>query len=138
VLLLVTYLLLLSPAIVPGVTEVIWPLAANAFLVATEPARRIPFDSAKWKEAAATHSSPELRRRMVHDLLNRNDLSGRTVAEVEELLGCQDSRSVFGGWDMVYWVGRREGLLVSSGEWLVLELDDQQRVSRYDLVDIPD
>jgi outer membrane protein assembly factor BamE (lipoprotein component of BamABCDE complex) len=71
---------------------------------------------------------------MVDDFLAKHKLRGMTKQEIVELLGEPDDTDYFSNWDMVYWLGPERGFMQLDSEWLVIDLDDLQRVSEYRLV----
>ena len=125
------YLLLLSPSLI----YYLWPVASNALVVVTEPMRRVPFDSAKWKDESLLRATPDIRIRMIDDLLKGHNFRGQSQAEIKELLGNPDKGQGLREWDMVYWVGRKKGVIVTTGEWLGFRLTDQQQVVSYELIE---
>ena len=52
---------------------------------------RLEFDSARWKRDAVEEGERPDRQRMVHDLLDRGLVVGRSRAQLEALLGAPDS-----------------------------------------------
>jgi hypothetical protein len=89
---------------------------------------RTRFDAAAWRDSARAFARDPVRIRMVDDLLKRHTLEGRTSGEVVALLGEPDATAYFEEWDMVYWLGPERGLVGIDSEWLVIRLDDRDRV----------
>jgi hypothetical protein len=125
------YLLLLSPFLI----YFLWPIASDMLVVVTEPMRRVAFDSAKWKDESLLRPTPDLRIRMIDDLLKVHNFRGQSQAELKELLGNPDKSQVLKEWDMIYWVGRKKGVIVTTGEWLGFRLNEQQQVVSYELIE---
>ena len=95
---------------------------------------RTSFDSSAWCDPLLVHSDRPIRIRMVDDLLRDYDLHGRTLEDVEELLGLPDKTAYFSNWDLVYWLGPERGMFSIDSEWLVIRLDDNDQISEYRLV----
>ncbi|MEL6797452.1 MAG: hypothetical protein AAFO89_11600 [Planctomycetota bacterium] len=89
----------------------------------------IPFDSELWRDSARATTHDEVRVRMIDDLLARQILVGQQKQKVIEILGSPDGTDDPQDREMVYFVGvpnrRTYG---PSLTWLVLSLDDQDRV----------
>ena len=125
------YFLLLSPFLI----YFFWPIASDLLVVVTEPMRRTSFDSAVWKDESLLRTTPDIRIRMIDDLLKGHNFRGQSRAEIEELLGKPDKGQAVKGGDMTYWVGRKKGVIVTTGEWLGFRLNDQQQVVSYGLIE---
>lgn len=59
-----------------------------------------PFDSATWKQNQSSPFVIPIRYRMSHDLIVNHALVGKTMGEIEEMLGAPDS--LFGGEHFAY------------------------------------
>jgi hypothetical protein len=88
----------------------------------------IAFESAAWKSKHSTRLEGQLRIQMVDDLLNNYPLTGKDRTEVVNILGEPDENRWFMGWDMVYWLGPERHPISIDSEWLVLRIDEEQRV----------
>ncbi len=89
------------------------------------------FDAAAWRQAHTTDGQTRLR--MVDDLLDRDLLVGRTVGDVDQLLGVDDSwdgtgyaserlgSDPVGDWERVWALGGRRFRF----EWLLLDVDER-------------
>ena len=87
------------------------------------------FDSDQWKKADL---STRDRVEMVDGLLSQHALKGLSRSEVVELLGEPTKTDKWEDWDMIYVLGPTEYMPIDH-EWLVLELDETDRVSDYDV-----
>lgn len=85
---------------------------------------RMPFDSAKWKAG----NENDIRIRMVDSLLRKNELNGKTRAEILALLGEPDNTGYFRDYDLVYRLGAERGFISIDSEWLVFRLDTNDMV----------
>ncbi|MBP9707348.1 MAG: outer membrane protein assembly factor BamE [Oligoflexales bacterium] len=68
---------------------------------------------------------------MADDLIASKLLDGLTKEKVEDLLGKPDKTEYFYGWDFVYWLGDERGVLRIDSEWLMINFNDDGRVSEY-------
>lgn len=105
-----------------------------AYQVGREYLGRTSFNSASWQDSTHVFSQDPVRIRMVDDLLKRHELGEMTRTEVVALLGEPDDTSYFREWDMIYWLGPERGLGGIDSEWLVVRLDQDQRVVEYRVV----
>mgnify|MGYP000489447428 CR=1 FL=1 len=71
---------------------------------------------------------------MVDDLLSRHNFRGMTREQTVAILGEPDKTEYFRDWDMVYWLGPERGFMSIDSEWLVFQLDGQQKVTDYKIV----
>lgn len=109
-----------------------------------EHASRVPFDSEAWKSYRQQYGVSRtnywayalpVRLRMIDDLMEKHDLSGKARAEVEVLLGPKEQTPYFNDWDLVYWLGPgRYSNAIGDSEWLVLRFDAQGKVREYRVV----
>lgn len=98
---------------------------------------RRDFDASAWRAAAqAEHDYPlhAKRLRMVDDLLDEHDFSGMRRAEVVALLGPADEFGWMTHWDLAYYLGPGRGVIQMDSEWLVFQLDEEQRVREHGIV----
>ena len=71
---------------------------------------------------------------MVDDLLDKNELRGKMRREVVALIGEPDTTSDVIGYDLVYWLGPQRGLIGTDSEYLVMKLDQSNRVTSVELI----
>ena len=96
---------------------------------------RIPFVSSVWKNTPAVFSHDSVRLRMVDDFLNDYSIAGMPRSEVISLIGEPDQTEYFKSYDMVYMLGQEtDSYFAVDSQWLVLELNDSERVKSYDIV----
>ena len=88
---------------------------------------RLPFDSAKWKAG----NEDEIRIRMVDSLLRKYEITGKSRAEVVDILGEPDKTGYFRDYDMVYRLGMERGFISIDSEWLVLKFGTNNAVTEY-------
>ncbi|MGQ3018451.1 hypothetical protein [Phenylobacterium sp.] len=74
------------------------------------------------------------RAQMVNSLLEGRPFKGMDRAEVVELLGPPTATDKWAGAEMIYVLGPDGGLMGIDHEWLLIELDQQGRVSAYRVV----
>ena len=99
-------------------------LVIGAFLFWPVPGfEPMPFDSEGWKAARSPCTLDSVRLRMADDLLEKHDLTGRSRADIVELLGEPDETAYFRHYDLVYHLGRERRLAGLDCEWLVIKLD---------------
>ncbi len=96
----------------------------------------LTFDSAQWKDEAASESAGgdiSVRQKMLGDVVN-NVLPGRDRRELEEMLGPSLDTPYFAntGRDLIYLLGReRDSMFGVDSEWLLIWLDGSGRFERY-------
>ena len=113
-----------------GVVAVVaWPFYGYAI---KERLRRQPFDKTVWQ--GQKDFRDDVRIRMVDDLLRRHDFHSKTRHQVTAVLGEPDETDYFKEWDMVYWLGPERGFMSIDSEWLVIQLDDDKKVTEYRIV----
>jgi hypothetical protein len=85
----------------------------------------LPFSSARWK------ANPDgvARLHMVDAFLLTHRLEGMRRDRVVALLGQDPPSGYFAAWDQVYYLGPERGLFGVDSEWLVLNYDNDGRVS---------
>jgi hypothetical protein len=94
------------------------------------------FDSAQWKDEAASESAGgdiSVRQKMLGDVVG-NVLPGRDRRELEEMLGPSLDTLYFAntGRDLIYLLGReRDSMFGVDSEWLLIWLDASGRFERY-------
>ena len=93
------------------------------------------FDTTAWKQNADIDSEWTARLAMVNDLVASGVLTGKTKAQVLELLGPETVTAKHKGWDLVYWLGPERGFIRIDSEWLVVRfkgdgLTDEIRIVR--------
>ncbi len=115
--------------------------AALAYPSAENRLRSRSFEAGVWRLEPTNDTSPwPTRLRMVDDLLVSHRLIGLGRADVLELLGPPDDveffretsrRSDDEDWDLGYKLGPERGKFMRiDSEWLLLDLDQQERVQR--------
>lgn len=86
------------------------------------------FTIEKWLE------NPTERVCMVDDLLNKYDLKDKTKDEVAKLMGPPDETAYFKGENcFVYLLGIERGLIRIDNEWLIIEFDENDKVTTFDI-----
>jgi len=70
---------------------------------------------------------------MVDELLSQYPLRGVTRSEVVGLLGEPTPTDKWDEWDMIYVLGPTDYMPIDH-EWLVIKLDERNRVSKYRVV----
>ena len=83
------------------------------------------FDQTAWKNADLTGRA---RADMLGDFLKRYPLEGRTRSEVVELLGEPTRTDKWEGAEMIYVLGNDGSYMAIDHEWLLIDLDQRQRV----------
>lgn len=89
------------------------------------------FDRERWLDADLETRE---RAHMVASLFEQHPLRGMDRAEVVSLLGPPTPTEKWGGTEMIYVLGPDGGLFAIDHEWLLIELDDHDRVSSYRVV----
>jgi len=95
-------------------------------LIGCSPSSR--FDQVKWEQADLTGRD---RADMLDDFLNRYPLQGKARADVIALLGEPTPTDKWKGTDMIYVLGNDGSYFAIDNEWLVIDLDERQRVVSY-------
>jgi outer membrane protein assembly factor BamE (lipoprotein component of BamABCDE complex) len=85
------------------------------------------FDAERWKNADLTTRE---RVEMVDALQRQHPLKGMTRSEIVRLLGEPTPTDKWDEWDIIYVLGPTDYMPIDH-EWLVIELDERGRVSRY-------
>ncbi|MFN2540808.1 MAG: hypothetical protein ABR514_01380 [Chthoniobacterales bacterium] len=116
----------MTPVIILFVLEVHWFHQWNA--------KRLPFEQTAWKANLDPGEMDPVRLRMVDDLLAHHNFIGVSRAAIDDLLGSSKPTNKFGDWDLIYWLGPERGSVRIDSEWLVFELDKENRVTAYRLV----
>lgn len=68
------------------------------------------------------------RLKMADRMVARRALLGRTRTDVVAMLGKPAASANLTDWDLVYRLGPERGFISLNDEWLVLRLDDQERI----------
>ena len=92
------------------------------------------FTQARWNDTTSAFGPKAVRGCLVDDLLRRENLRGRTRAEIVDLLGEPTKTEHFRDYDLVYWLGPERSLMSIDSEWLVFRLDAAGRVIEHRLV----
>ena len=72
---------------------------------------------------------------MVDDLLNDYDIKEMTKDEVISLLGTPTTTEYFKvDNNIVYYLGNERGLISIDSEWLVIDFDESEKVSKYEII----
>ena len=96
---------------------------------------RLSFNSTTWKNTPSIHSLDSMRLRMVEDLLKTHSILGKSKEEMVALIGEPDQTKYFKSSEMVYMLGQEtDSYFAIDAQWLVLELNDSERVASYDIV----
>ena len=88
----------------------------------------IEFNAQVWREGDGLNfASKEFPRlRMADGLIKSGILLGKTMPELEALLGVQSKSTYFRPeYNLVYWLGPERGLIRIDGEWLVIKLNEE-------------
>lgn len=91
---------------------------------------KIAFDAEVWR----SEGESTIRQEMVDDFLHNHSPIGMTRQEVIDLLGEKSKTHHFPEYDLIYWVGIERGPYAIDSEWLVLRLDDNDKVIEAGLV----
>jgi outer membrane protein assembly factor BamE (lipoprotein component of BamABCDE complex) len=86
------------------------------------------FDAHAWKNADLTGRE---RADMLDDFTSRYHLPGMSKAEVVQHLGPPTQTDKWGSADMVYVLGNDGSYMPIDNEWLLIDLNDQQRVESF-------
>jgi hypothetical protein len=86
------------------------------------------FDPAAWRDSALVAPPLSVRGCMVDDLLATHALPGQTRDEIVRLLGAPPPSAFAQPGTLTYRLGPERSPLGVDSEWLILELDAQQRV----------
>lgn len=89
-----------------------------------------PFDAEERRRVGES----EARQGMVDGFLQNHNPVGLTREEVVELLGEPPETTYFSDYDLVYWVGIERGFIRIDSEWLVIRIDDNEKVTEARLV----
>lgn len=92
------------------------------------------FVRSQWMDTTMARGMLAVRGCMVDDMLERNELRGKTRAEVVALIGEPDPSDLFPEYELVYWLGPQRGLIGTDSEYLVMKLDKSGRVTSVELV----
>ena len=101
------------------------PLLFLACLVIAGCTQNADFDADRWRDADL---GTRERAGMVHDLLRKHPLEGMDRPAVIALLGQPTPTDKWEGTEMIYVLGPDSGMGIDH-EWLLIELDQQDRVS---------
>lgn len=89
------------------------------------------FESSVWKVSPSKFSWESTRLRMVDDLLARGVLTGKTKAEVAELLGAADDTPYFHAANrFVFHLGQERHPFGIDSEWLLIDFGEDGRVTQ--------
>jgi hypothetical protein len=110
-------------------SAVVWFFLGDAV---PERMRRERFDPVTWQGQKSFTKT--VRIRMVDDLLHHQSYHGMTRVQLTAIVGEPDTTEYFKDWDLVYWLGPERGFFGIDSEWLVFQLDNQQRVTDYRIV----
>jgi hypothetical protein len=94
----------------------------------------MPFESAKWRDRSRIESSDSIRYQMMGDLLQRYEFYGMSGDEIVSLLGESDRVDGFGKGTLAYRLASRHSLTGRGSVWMVLKLDEQPRVTGFQVV----
>ena len=96
---------------------------------------QIYFDSDVWKNTPAEFSLESTRLKMVDDFLDKYFIVGMSRDEVISLIGEPDQTEYFKSYEMVYMLGQEtDSYFAIDSQWLVLDLNDSERVVSYNIV----
>jgi hypothetical protein len=121
--------------LVVGVLIVLIAMGATWAIVLgnKSPEGRRAFDAERWRSVDG-RTSPE-RLTMIDDLVESKLLIGKTVAEVQEMLGQAEPVNYFenAGYDIMYVVGEGRGLLPGP-EYLAIDISSAGTVQSIDVL----
>ena len=103
----------------------------SACLVLTGCGSQSSFDQERWRDADLKTRE---RANIVASLLAEHPLNGMDRTEVVALLGSPNPTDKWEGTEMIYVLGPNSGLMSLDHDWLLIELDQQGRVSAYRVV----
>lgn len=106
-------------------------LVLFACLVVTGCGSQRPFDQERWRNADLETRE---RAHMVASLLEEHPLKGMARAEVIALLGPPTPTDKWEGTEMIYVLGPDGSLMAIDHEWLLIELDQEGRVTTFEVV----
>jgi hypothetical protein len=89
----------------------------------------MPFDSTTWKASLAQENDNPIRLRMVDSLLRQHTLKGMDREQIVSLLGTPPLTRYFKEYTFVYWLGPERGFMSIDSEWLLIRLDENNRVT---------
>lgn len=92
---------------------------------------RMTFNADEWRRVGES----DIRQTMVDDYLQNHSPVGLTREEVIHQLGEPPDTDYFRDYDLVYRVGTARGPFAMDSEWLVLRLDDHDKVIEARLVE---
>jgi hypothetical protein len=104
--------------------------------------RRIPFDSAVWRDEKRVYSDDPVRNSMLPSLLRKHALIGKSMPEVQALLGQPMDRAEYTYYAerlersvppdaLVYWIAPQEGFMAFDSIWLILTPDSTGTINNY-------
>jgi hypothetical protein len=91
------------------------------------------FVRSDWMDTTMSRGKLAVRGCMVDDLLEKHELRGMTRAGVVALIGEPERSEIFPEYDMVYLLGPERGLIGTDFEYLVMKLDQSNRVTSVEL-----
>jgi outer membrane protein assembly factor BamE (lipoprotein component of BamABCDE complex) len=91
----------------------------------------VDFDQERWRNADL---GTRERAHMVGSLLQKHPIEGMDRAAVVEVLGEPTPTGKWDGSEMIYVLGPDGSMMPIDHEWLLIELDQQDRVSSYRVV----
>ncbi|MFB5087062.1 hypothetical protein PGC35_07565 [Psychrobacillus sp. PGGUH221] len=91
--------------------------------------RKTNFTTEKWI------NNPDDRGYIVYDFLNENEIVGKTKEDIQKLLGVPDGDSFFNEENnIVYLLGLELGLIRMDSDYLIIWLNDEDKVIEYEIV----
>ena len=89
----------------------------------------LPFVSSIWNVDNNTLNNKfSLRHRIADGFILTERLIGVQKKDVQKLLGIPPETGYFKKWDLVYYLGQERGFLGIDSEWLVLKIDENNKV----------
>ena len=91
-------------------------------------------DIEKWGNNALIYQKPYIRLNMIDDVVKNHISKGLDKEEVIKILGKPTDTPYFREYDLVYWLGEEKSFISIDSSWLVIELNNKNKISGYKLV----
>ncbi|TQR20861.1 hypothetical protein [Psychrobacillus vulpis] len=91
--------------------------------------KKLNFTTEKWM------NNPDDRGYIVYDFLDENEIIGKTKEEIQKLLGVPEGNSLYNEENtIVYLLGLEIGLIRMDSDYLIIRLNDEEKVIDYEIV----